>query len=38
LSIKEIAAELGFGSEFYFSRFFRRHTGMAPRDYRQSRF
>ena len=34
LSVKETAAELGFCNEFYFSRFFRRHTGMSPRDCR----
>ncbi|MBS1372299.1 MAG: helix-turn-helix transcriptional regulator [Lentisphaeria bacterium] len=38
LSVKETAAELEFGNEFYFSRFFRRHTGMSPRDCRSSRF
>jgi AraC-like DNA-binding protein len=29
-SIKEIAYRLGFGSEFYFSRLFKRKTGASP--------
>lgn len=33
-SVKETADQLGFCSAFYFSRFFRRQTGLAPRDYR----
>lgn len=32
--IKQIAAFLGFPDEAYFSRFFRKHTGMSPRDFR----
>jgi AraC-like DNA-binding protein len=32
----EIAGDLRFSSEFYFSRFIKKHTGLAPRDLRQS--
>lgn len=35
LSIKEIAAELHFSSEYYFSRFFKRNTGVPPGRFRQ---
>lgn len=35
LRVREIASVLGFTSEFYFSRFFRKHTGQSPREYRQ---
>lgn len=34
LSIKQLAAELGFEDDAYFSRFFRRHTGLTPRAFR----
>lgn len=34
LPIKQLAAELGFEDDAYFSRFFRKHTGQTPRDYR----
>ncbi len=34
-SIKEIASELAFCDEFYFSRFFRRESGVSPRDFRK---
>lgn len=34
-SIKEIAKSLSFGSEFYFSRFFKKQTGMPPSVYRK---
>ncbi|MDV7209980.1 helix-turn-helix domain-containing protein [Azotobacter beijerinckii] len=33
-SIKEIAHELGFSDEGYFSRFFRRHTRLTPSEFR----
>lgn len=33
-TIKEIAAELGFCDEFYFSRCFKRRFGQSPRDFR----
>jgi transcriptional regulator GlxA family with amidase domain len=31
---REVAAELGFANEFYFSSFFRKHTGLSPKEYR----
>ena len=34
-SIRDIAAELGFGDPFYFSRDFKKLTGLAPRKYRE---
>lgn len=34
LPIKQIAAELGFEDDAYFSRFFRKHTGQTPSDFR----
>ncbi len=34
IPIKQLAAELGFGDEAYFSRFFRKHTGVTPKVYR----
>lgn len=34
-SVKETAAELEFGNAFYFSRFFRRQTGISPREFQQ---
>ena len=33
--VRTIAAEAGFGDEFYFSRFFRQQTGEAPSGYRK---
>lgn len=35
-SLKEIAFDLGFSDASYFSRFFRRETGLAPAEYRSS--
>ena len=35
LSIREVADRLNFCNEFYFSRFFRRHLGCSPREYRK---
>ena len=32
--IKQLASELGFEDDAYFSRFFRKHTGVSPKDYR----
>ncbi|WP_182299633.1 helix-turn-helix domain-containing protein [Cohnella cholangitidis] len=32
-TIKEISTVTGFGSEFYFSRMFKRHVGIAPSHY-----
>jgi AraC family transcriptional activator of pobA len=34
LSVKQIASELGFQDEAYFGRFFRKQTGLRPREYR----
>jgi len=36
LSIKQIAGILGFMDEAYFGRFFRKHTGMTPTDFREA--
>lgn len=33
-SIKQLADGLGFGDETYFGRFFRKHTGVSPREFR----
>jgi len=35
LSIKDVAVQLNFSSEFYFSHFFRHHTGLTPTEFRQ---
>jgi len=35
LSIKEIARELRFSSQYYLSRFFKKQTRMCPREYRK---
>lgn len=37
LSVTQIAARLCFPDQSYLSRFFRRHTGMSPSQYRDSR-
>ena len=34
LSVKDVAGQLSFSDEFYFSHFFRRQTGMSPTQYR----
>ncbi|MFL5747813.1 MAG: helix-turn-helix domain-containing protein, partial [Niastella sp.] len=34
--IKEIAFELGYDDEFYFSRFFRKQTGVSPQTFRST--
>ncbi|MDR7130280.1 AraC-like DNA-binding protein [Algoriphagus sp. 4150] len=34
LSVKEIAFQLGFKDPFYFSNFFKKHTGVSPKVYR----
>lgn len=34
LSVKEISYKLRFSDPFYFSRFFKKHTGMSPIQYR----
>ena len=36
LSAKEIAVEMGFCNEFYFSRFFKRHFCLSPTKFRQN--
>lgn len=33
-SIQQLASELGFEDDAYFSRFFKRHTGLSPREFR----
>ena len=35
LSVKDVAAQLNFSSEFYFSHFFRHGAGMSPSEFRQ---
>ena len=32
--VYEVAKELKFSNEFYFSRFFKKHTGRTPKDFR----
>ena len=34
LSVKEIAARLGFSDQYYFSNYFKRKKGLSPRLYR----
>lgn len=34
-SIKEIAAELNFDDEYYFSKYFKKHTGVSPKQFRE---
>lgn len=34
MPIKQLAAELGYGDDAYFSRFFRKHTGLSPSAFR----
>jgi AraC family transcriptional regulator, transcriptional activator of pobA len=34
LGIKQVAAELGFDDEAYFGRFFKKHMGLTPSDFR----
>ena len=35
---RRVAAELGFSSESYLSRFFRKHSGMTPQAFRSHSF
>ena len=34
LSVKEIAAQLSFSDQYYFSNYFKRKTGTSPRSFR----
>lgn len=34
-SVKEIAFSLNFQSEYYFSRYFKKHTGISPSEFRE---
>lgn len=34
LSIKEVALELGFPEQFTFRKYFKKHVGVSPTDYR----
>ena len=36
LQVKEIAMSLGFENLAFFNRFFKTHTGMTPKSYRNS--
>ncbi|WP_119080381.1 helix-turn-helix domain-containing protein [Chitinophaga alhagiae] len=36
LSVKEIAANTGFADPFYFSRLFKKYTGVSPREFREN--
>ena len=36
MKIREIAFQLGFSDEYYFSRFFKKCTGMTPSEFRSS--
>lgn len=36
LSIKQIAAAIGFEDEAYFGRFFKKHTGQRPTEFRET--
>lgn len=35
LSISEIADELHFSDQSFFGKYFKRHTGFSPKEYRQ---
>ncbi len=35
IPVKEVADRLNFNSEYYFSRFFKLHTGMSPREFQR---
>lgn len=35
LSVKEVAASLGFDDPFYFSHFFKKQAGVSPKEYRE---
>lgn len=36
LAVKQVAAVLGFEDEAYFGRFFRKHTGTTPSEFRNA--
>lgn len=36
LSVKETANRLGFDDQYYFSNFFKKHTGIAPKTFQES--
>jgi len=36
IPIKEVANQLHFNSEYYFSRFFKQQTGMSPREFQRN--
>jgi AraC-like DNA-binding protein len=38
MTLKEIARELNFNSEYYLSRFFKKQTGLSSRDYKKQFF
>lgn len=35
MTISQVSDQLGFSEPAYFTRFFKRHTGLSPRDFRQ---
>jgi AraC-like DNA-binding protein len=35
MTVKEAAGRLNFSSEYYFSRFFKQHTGLSPREFQR---
>lgn len=35
LTIQQVADQMGFSEQASFSRFFKRHTGMTPKEYRE---
>ena len=36
LSVKAVAFELGFNDPFYFSNFFKKHSGISPKAYKDA--
>ena len=37
MNIKEISVQLAFEDQFYFSRVFKKETGLAPQEYRNKK-
>ena len=35
--VNEVAVRVGFGDQFYFSRMFRKYTGLSPSQWRDTR-